>query len=76
MKQLDDYFALQQAIFQYFGYREDWRILPLDDCREFYTDGNKLLSVFSNDKERPKKPTSENLGMDLGFGPGVILGLE
>lgn len=36
MKSLDDYFALQKQIFDYFGYVEDWRAIPLDDCREMY----------------------------------------
>lgn len=34
MKLLDDYFALQQQIFDHFGYREGWRVIPLDDARE------------------------------------------
>ncbi len=33
---LDDYIALQNQIFDYFGYVEDWRRLPLEDSREFY----------------------------------------
>lgn len=36
MQQLDQYFSLQKEIFEYFGYKEDWRILPLDDAREFF----------------------------------------
>ena len=109
MKMLDEYFELQEKVFAYVGYVEDWRMLPLDDCREYYwhltgeghgdnvcfaktekelaeqdgdyyeseiytqrhlskwvyrgeeytlvvvdthTDGNQLLSVFSNSKER------------------------
>lgn len=109
MKMLDEYFELQEKVFSYFGYMEDWRVLPLDDCREYYwyltgeghgdnvcfaktekelteqdgnyyeneiytqrhlpkwvyrgaeytlvvvdthTDGNQLLSVFANSKER------------------------
>ena len=111
MQLLSDYFELQKKIFDYFGYTEDWRIIQLDDCRDYYwyldgegyggsvhfaktekelaeqdgnyyeneiytqrhlpkwvyrggeytlvvvdthTDGNKLLSVFDNAKERPK----------------------
>jgi hypothetical protein len=36
MKLLDEYFALQQQIYDHFGYREDWRVIPLDDAREYY----------------------------------------
>lgn len=109
MKLLNDYFKLQQEIYNYFGYKENWRVIPLDDCTEYYwyltgegegdnicfasseqelqdeddeyyeeeiypqrylekwvyrgldytmvvvdtqTDGNKLLSIFDNKKER------------------------
>jgi len=31
MKLLDDYFKLQKEIYNYFGYKEDWVIIPLDD---------------------------------------------
>lgn len=36
MKLIDDYFALQQQIYDYFGYSEDWRVIPLDDAREYF----------------------------------------
>jgi len=36
MKLLDDYFALQAKIFEYFGYREDWSVIPFDDARNYY----------------------------------------
>ena len=36
MKLLDDYFALQEQIYNHFGYREDWRAIPLDDAREYF----------------------------------------
>lgn len=36
MKLLDQYLALQQQLFDYFGYIEDWRVLPLDDAREYF----------------------------------------
>ena len=36
MKLLDDYFALQQQIYDHFGYCEDWRVIPLDDAREYF----------------------------------------
>lgn len=36
MKELDDYFSLQKNIYDYFGYVEDWVVIPLDDQRESY----------------------------------------
>ena len=33
---IERYFALRAEVFAYLGYTQDWRILPLDDCREFY----------------------------------------
>lgn len=36
MKLLDDYLKLQQEIYDYFGYVEDWVAIPIDDRREFY----------------------------------------
>ncbi len=31
MKLLDDYFELRKKVFTYFGYEEDWKVIPLDD---------------------------------------------
>jgi len=36
MKLLDKYLALQDEIYAYFDYKEDWRIIPLDDCRQYF----------------------------------------
>ena len=36
MKLLDDYFRLQEKIYEHFGYAEDWVVIPLDDSREYY----------------------------------------
>lgn len=33
---LDDYFKLQKKIFDYFGYKEDWVVIPMVDHREYY----------------------------------------
>lgn len=35
-KLLDQYFEIQKQLFAYFGYVEDWRILPLDDATTYY----------------------------------------
>jgi len=36
MKLLSDYFTLQNQIYDYFGYQEDWVIIPLDDVTDYY----------------------------------------
>lgn len=36
MNCLDEYFAKKQEIFDYFGYVEDWVVIPLTDRRNFF----------------------------------------
>ena len=36
MELLDKYFEIQKQIYDYFGYVEDWVVIPLDDCREYF----------------------------------------
>ncbi len=36
MKLLDDYFKIQQQIYNYFGYKEDWVVIPIEDSTEYY----------------------------------------
>ena len=36
MQLLDQYNDLLAQVFAYFGYVENWRVLPLDDAREFF----------------------------------------
>lgn len=36
MKLLNEYKSLQDKLFSYFGYTEDWRVLPVDDATEYY----------------------------------------
>jgi hypothetical protein len=36
MKLLDDYFKLQKEIHDYFGYVENWVVIPLDDATEYF----------------------------------------
>lgn len=36
MKELDLYLSAKKAVFEYFGYIENWRVIPIDDAREFY----------------------------------------
>jgi hypothetical protein len=36
MELLKQYFELQKKIYDYFGYVEDWVVIPLDDATEYY----------------------------------------
>jgi len=36
MELLEKYTGLQQELFNYFGYVEDYRVLPIDDSRIYY----------------------------------------
>lgn len=56
MKLLDDYFKLQKQIYDYFGYKEDWVVIPLNDATEYFwvlaefSDGHGTVT-FANKKE-------------------------
>lgn len=36
MKLLKEYFDIQQKIYDYFGYVEDWVVIPIDDATKYY----------------------------------------
>lgn len=36
MQLLNEYFELQRKIYEYFRYKEDWVVIPLDDATEYY----------------------------------------
>lgn len=36
MNELNEYFALQKKIYAYFGYVEDWVVIPIDDARGYF----------------------------------------
>lgn len=36
MNILDEYFELQSEIYAYFGYIEDWKVIPISDARQYY----------------------------------------
>ena len=35
-EKIDKYFELQNAIFEHVGYREDWKVIPLDNHTDAY----------------------------------------
>lgn len=57
MKKLDEYFKLQKEIYDYFGYEEDWVVIPLEDNTEHFwqldlnDDGKTGEVLFAKTKE-------------------------
>ncbi len=51
MKLLDDYFKLQNEIYEYFGYKEDWVVIPIDDAREYYWHVDDYEVRFAKNKK-------------------------
>ena len=36
MELLDQYFEIQKQIYEHFGYKENWVVIPLDDARAYF----------------------------------------
>ncbi len=51
MKMLDEYFKLQEQIYKYFGYVEDWRVIPLDDGTMYFWCLGDHDVKFAEDKD-------------------------
>ena len=62
MKLLDDYFKIKKEIHDYFGYQEDWVVIPLDDARECYWNLNEYEGEvkFAENKENVFNGTMED----------------
>lgn len=64
MELLDKYLELQNIIFDYFGYKEDWKAIPIDDARGYYWHltgeeyGDSVL--FAKEKENVFEGTDED----------------
>jgi len=43
---LKDFFDQQEKIFNYFGYVEDWKVIPLDDRIELNFIGNLMKLII------------------------------
>lgn len=48
MKQLDEFKRLRQEIFDYFGYVEDWVVIPIEDRRKYYWQVNQDENGFGH----------------------------
>jgi hypothetical protein len=51
MKLLDKYLDLQKEIYDHFGYKEDWAVIPIEDARQYFWTLNKY-SVWFAEKAR------------------------
>lgn len=68
-KLIEEYFGIQAKIYEYFGYKENWKVFPLEDQRDqywFITHESKGVCVFS-----PSPFTLESLadGEEIYSGP-------
>ncbi|GAF67860.1 unnamed protein product [marine sediment metagenome] len=59
MKILDDYFKLQKQIYFYFGYVEDWAVIPIDDSREYFWWSNEAEVHFAKTEKELKDQDGE-----------------
>lgn len=55
MEKLDKYLELQKEVYSYFGYAEDWVVIPIDDGRTYwwYINGSESSGevIFANKKD-------------------------
>jgi len=67
MKLLDEYFKLQKQIHEYFGYKEDWVVIPLEDSTDYYWyfEGSKVL--FAKNKDNVFEGTMEDGYSDIVY---------
>lgn len=54
MKLLDDYSRLEKEIHDYFGYKEQWVVMPIDDGRKYYwslNEGRGIVGFADTEEE-------------------------
>lgn len=59
MNIIDNYFKLQQEIYDYFEFKEDWTVFPLDDRREYWWKINNDEEVVQGSKENIEENLEE-----------------
>lgn len=64
MKLLEQYLKLQKEIYDYFGYVEDWCVIPLDDATKYYWCLNTGIIRFcdANNHDEAKQILLEEAG--------------
>ena len=66
----DEYFELQKKIHDYFGYKEDWVVIPLEDHREYYWQLNQVVDKNGEDNGGYVRYYDEPLTQEILDGPG------
>lgn len=61
MQLLTEYFEIQGRIFEYFGYQENWRVIPIDDARMYFWRVNEQTDEVKYAR------TEEELKTQTGF---------
>lgn len=51
MKELDKYFEAEKAVYEFFGFKEGWRVFPLDDRRDYYWQASDHSVHYSDETE-------------------------
>jgi len=51
MKLLEQYFVIQKEIYDYFGYKKDWVVIPIDDSTKYYWQLNEEGVRFADSIE-------------------------
>jgi hypothetical protein len=64
MQEIDEYFKLQQVIYDNFGYKEDWRVFPLDDMRGVWWSIQGNTVWWSEKKENHQKLIDQEYDFD------------
>src|SRR5687768_12105882 len=47
MDLLDNYIELRDAIYQYFGFFEDWKAFPIDDNRQYWWEADEYAGKIT-----------------------------
>ena len=65
MKLLDQYFEIQQKIYDYFGYEDNGEITPLDDGREYFWQVADDEVIFAETKEEVKNRSGDYYASEI-----------
>jgi len=61
MQLLTDYFELQQRIYTYFGYVEEWQVFPLEDSTKYWWFISNTCVHFATTREKLNDEEERNM---------------
>lgn len=74
MELLSQYFDLQKQIYDYFGYKSEWKVYPLNDCISYYWMLVDSKVVFSEEKFTAKSMRDgKTIYSDVLYGKNAIM---